>query len=360
MWIWERLNTSPRTSVRSRSTWAGLGSGLALLLGLSVQPQPASGAAAKETVLLIGAQAEQESLTLTAEALVGTLRDLGLILEVEIVANGRGLGSDEPWLASKARARKALLLVWCDFSSADQIVLYLNRPAGDSVIRRTVSREQDGALARFEAIAAIVRATLESILPGQGHGSGNPRQPPWSWSIAAAGLMGIGFPGAASHWGAGLSAGLILRRRWSAVLGYSFYPEVTRSDASVRFAAAEHDLTILGVLEENRLASCCTLRAELGLLIGFLPWRVRAGGEPPATNRGINLSLGPRVAGGVGVNLSAEMRLVLGAGFSFYVSRPQFSYSKEGILQDLGSCWNPQPFLFVELVFSPSEPARRP
>jgi hypothetical protein len=76
------------------------------------------------------------------------------------------------------KAEGALVVLWCNHPSVDQVFLYITRFRGGRILVRQVDRLRDGTLGRFEAIGAIVRTGVEAILRGGKIGIRPPPPPP--------------------------------------------------------------------------------------------------------------------------------------------------------------------------------------
>ncbi|MBN1771350.1 MAG: hypothetical protein JXB32_08825 [Deltaproteobacteria bacterium] len=128
-------------------------------------------------VVVVVPPAAQEVIDTLLEAVAAQLADMPVRLEVDRVEEFPAVLPQQVEVARAAAIRNdAVLVFWLDASLADQMFLYLSEPGGGRILVRTV--ESGGDAERVEAVALIVRGTIEAMLAGGRLGVETPTPPP--------------------------------------------------------------------------------------------------------------------------------------------------------------------------------------
>lgn len=128
---------------------------------------------------MIAPQSDREASLRAAEAVAAQLADLPVALDVEWVET---IPPDLRAQVDEARdvtdRRDATAVFWVDPTQPDQLFLYIADPEGGRVLIRSIGAEGEGAEARLETVAVIIRAAVKAVLAGGTVGvEAPPREP---------------------------------------------------------------------------------------------------------------------------------------------------------------------------------------
>ncbi len=152
--------------------------GMALLL-LACCVGGAQAQARARVVVMVASGAQSPEAQKVARAVRNHLLDLRVDFRLRWVKRlPMGLPAQVVAARRMGRKERALVVLWCNHSTVDQVFLYITRFKGGRILVRQVDRARDGALGRFEAIGAIVRSGVEAILAGSPIGVRPPPPPP--------------------------------------------------------------------------------------------------------------------------------------------------------------------------------------
>jgi hypothetical protein len=130
---------------------------------LAADDPSAPGAAS--TVVMLAERHQELETDAIVRAVHGQLSDLSVALEVRWVDALPAAMPDQIDAAEHtARGSDAVAVFWCDLGRADRIYLYFAAPRGGRVLVRELGGAGSGG--RAEALAIIVRSSVEAVLAG--------------------------------------------------------------------------------------------------------------------------------------------------------------------------------------------------
>ncbi|HUT77762.1 MAG TPA: hypothetical protein VM285_08760 [Polyangia bacterium] len=135
------------------------------------------------TVVMIAERHDEAASGTVVRAVQAQLSDVSVALQVSWTDSlGRDLPAQIAAAEALARESNAVAVFWCDLTRADRIYLYFAAPRGGRVLVREL--EGSGAGGRAEALAIIVRNSVEAVLAGGEIGEIVPSRPERGESVA--------------------------------------------------------------------------------------------------------------------------------------------------------------------------------
>ncbi len=202
-----------------------------------------------ENVVFIAPRDHAVQAQAVAKVIGAQLRDMRVVFQLRWVPRLAVDAAGQLAVAKRvAKARRALVVVWCDFTNGVKLQMYYALPGQNRVLVRTVDQAAT-AQGRAESMGLIVRGGVEVLLSLRRTARPRPRpRPPVvrpvptpttpppppapAIKLVSAGLaLGYGLGGYATqgptvtHMGQ-LSFRLLFRRRWSAFLSYGATPDI--------------------------------------------------------------------------------------------------------------------------------------
>ena len=127
-------------------------------------------------VVMLAERRDTAAAEVVIRAVQAQLSDVSVALQVIWVD---ALAPDLPSQIAKAeevaRGSAAVAVIWCDLARADRIYLYFAAPSGGRVLVRELAGSGTGGMA--EALAIIVRSSVEAVLAGGEIGTVVPPKP---------------------------------------------------------------------------------------------------------------------------------------------------------------------------------------
>jgi hypothetical protein len=138
--------------------------------------EPAAANGEGGVVVMLAERRDTAAAEVVIRAVQAQLSDVSVALEVVWID---GLAPDLPSQIAKAEkvaeGSAAVAVIWCDLARADRIYLYFAAPSGGRVLVRELAGSGTGGMA--EALAIIVRSSVEAVLAGGEIGTVVPRKP---------------------------------------------------------------------------------------------------------------------------------------------------------------------------------------
>ena len=148
----------------------------ALAICGAVRAEPEAAPNEDGAVVMIAERNDTATAEVVVRAVQAQLSDVSVALHVIWVD---ALASDLPSQISKAeevaKGSAAVAVIWCDLVRADRIYLYFAAPSGGRVLVRELAGSGTGGMA--EALAIIVRSSVEAVLAGGEIGTVVPPKP---------------------------------------------------------------------------------------------------------------------------------------------------------------------------------------
>ena len=149
---------------------AGLLALSVLFLGLSITAS--GGAEDRHRVVMMISRGDPRAMQ-AVDAVNGHLADLPVDLTIEDVpAASRDLRVVNRLARDLASNSGAQTVFWVDISDPDQVFLYISTPEGGKTLVRSIDSENETFETRLDAMAVIVRASLQGIVQGGGNRCG--------------------------------------------------------------------------------------------------------------------------------------------------------------------------------------------
>ncbi len=328
---------------------------LLLLALLLCSPALARDAPGPSAVVLIGEQSQEELTARLARAIEVQLLDLDVRFLVHRVAQLESTLPAQSELAARVAEReRALLVLWCDLSTSDDVFLYLSEASGGRVLARRVTAAGSVPEGRFEAIALIVRTGAEAMSRGSrigiGADAGVSPEPgsdePWMLELGYA-LRGFAGEVSPNH-AARLSLLAPLTGPWSLVTGYCVRPGIHLEDPEASLYLASHDLR-LGLAREHRSG-----RYSLGGRVmaegSLLRWQAEVHTAAlRATPQRSAFTLGAVLESSIALSVQPWVRLGVHPGVVVLLLNQAYDLELAGQHRLLLSPWRLQPYLALDL-----------
>ena len=308
-------------------------------------------------VVLIAEQQEEEATRDLAWAIRTQLADLDVRFDLYWVDRlDPDLPSQSGVAAGVAHVEGALLVLWCDLSSVEQVFRYLADPGGGRVLARKVTTAGAGAEGRFEAIAVIVRSSVEAMSLGGRIGigvdvaeaPGEPESRGVQLSLAVGyELRGLSREEPATH-AAFLSAELGLVGNLSLVAGYGLRPGIRVEDPDATLSLLAHDIQLGAALDWSyrRISVGGKAAADLGLLRRHVEVHSDRWSALPA---GVDVTFGVLVEARFTVRILSRLRLTTGPGAVLVLRNHDYDLEDGGRSRSILTPWTVQPYWALAL-----------
>jgi hypothetical protein len=333
----------------------GLRAALAVL-GLASAPAVSSGQEPAAAVVMIAERHDEAASETVVRAVQAQLSDVSVALRVSWTDS---LGPDLPaQIASAealARGSGAVAVFWCDLGRADRIYLYFAAPRGGRVLVRELEGSGAGGLA--EALAIIVRTSVEAVIAGGEIGEIVPprpagddegaKRPPPSAAAQTGGerlLLSLAYrldvvsaEEPASH-AAAVALSVRLAEHFALAAGYAIASPLEAEGHGVLLRVGRHPawLGCRGIRRAGRLA----LAAGLDFQADFQTESVRALAAGVTASRGdseVRPSLVPGLR--IGVLLFGRAELFLAAGADIALHRTRYLVETREGPREILSTW---------------------
>lgn len=322
----------------------------------------------RRTLVLIGSRQAEGPTRKVVRAIRSQLLGLKVALEVAWVPR---LQPDLPGQTASAvritAGRSAVMVMWCDFAQVDKVFLYFVESRGGRVLVRQVPQADVGTAGRFEAIGAIVRASVGAVLRGGRIGirvdppktSPVIRRPapfrlrpkPVSISLSAGySLAGYSSGEPLLHSGVAAVAVSFLKH-CSAELGYGFAPSITVKDSGTTLRIYRH--TLSAAFGFGWPLGRWTVGGQAAVAVGMLDRRTfvhrdNLNAGPDELDVTVSIEAAFRAA----FRIKPWMSVFTGVGAAFAVLNAEYSVSIEGRPVTLLRPWVAQPFWITGVRFT--------
>ncbi len=340
-----------------------------------------AGAAAEPAVLvMIGEEVRVDASQELYRAIASQVGDLETELVLRWVGELPAEVTQQRQLAAEiATQESATVVFWCDLSETGQLSFYLGERAASPHRTREVASAGSEAGSRFEAIALIVRATVEALraveetptedlsiaeaesepepesepereaeIESVPEFESQPRFRPTPILGADYALHGMATQQRVRH-RIEVRLGLHVSRRWSVVASYSLGPGVGVQAEGISLSDTVHDIQV--GLAFDHPEGILTLGGRIAAAVELHAWDARSEAtEVEAMEESTAVGAGASLEFRLGLRIGRGLHLRTGPGLVLWFANPSFGVRIDGETRTILEPWPAQPYWFVGLV----------